>query len=164
MIKTFIWDKYQHFCLDDKTPTQINEIVKNDKEFIITEKDAFVIGLTNVLYTSEVLYKFKQYLLELLINKSFDFAEEDNNNKIISRPYINQQILIQSINSFKSKIPKNWASDDIKFKKELESLPLIYETFIENVKKLVSKEIQEWPCVKCAQVKKIINKLKNEIE
>jgi len=160
MIKTFIWDKYQHFCLDDKPNAEIAAIIAADEEFIINERDAFVIGLTNVLYTPEVLYKFKQFLLETLSNKNFDVEEIDNSGKPKVRSYINRQILIHSCNTFKNKIPKTWIPDDIVFEMELKALPDVYTTFIDGINNLISKEIQDWPCVKCAQVKKIINKLK----
>lgn len=161
MITRFIWDKYQHFCLDDKTSTEIAQIIEDDELFTISEKDAFVIGLTNVLYTPEVVYKLKQFLLEILSNKSFDYDEDvDTDNKIRSRSYINKQILIYSISSFKNKIPKNWSYNDIEFNMGLEQLPTIYDDFIEAVENLDVLSIQDWPCVKCAQVKKIINKLK----
>ena len=53
LIKRFIWDKYKHFCLDDKNTAEINVIIDEDLDFEINEEDAFVIGLTNVIYTEK---------------------------------------------------------------------------------------------------------------
>lgn len=150
LIKRFVWDKYENFCLDGKNTTEINKIIEENSEFEITEEDAFVIGLTNVIYTTEVIYKFKQYLREILDNKNF---EQDK------RLYINRQILLNSIDNFKNKIPKRWTSDDVVFNAELTQLPKIFEIFEKGVNGLTSIVVQEWPCVKYAQVKKIINKL-----
>jgi len=150
LIKRFIWDKYEDFCLDGKNNAEINKIIEDNIEFEITEEDAFVIGLTNVIYTTEVIYKFKQFLREILDNKNF---EQDN------RLYINRQILLDSTHDFKKKIPKKWESDDIAFNNELLQLPQVYETFEKNINNLTTINVQEWPCVKYAQVKKIINKL-----
>jgi hypothetical protein len=150
LIKRFVWDKYQDYILDGKNTADINKIIKDDEEFEISEDDAFVIGLTNVVYTTEVIYKFKQFLREILDNKNF---EQDN------RLYINRQFLLDSIHDFKSKIPKSWVSDDSKFNDELAQLPTVYVAFEKGVNTLVTINVQEWPCVKYAQVKKIINKL-----
>lgn len=150
LIKRFIWDKYKHFCLDEKNAAQINEIIENDLEFEISEEDAFVIGLTNVIYTSEVIYKFKQFLREVLDNKNFDL---DN------RLYINKQIMLDCITDFKNKIPKNWVNNDELFNDQFQKLPNIYLIYEELINNLTTIEIQEWPCIKCTQVKKVINKL-----
>lgn len=150
LIKRFVWDKYEYFILDNKNTAEINKIIEEDAEFEITEEDAFVICLTNVLYTPEVVYKFKQFLREVLDNKSF---EQD------ARQYINRQILLDQISDFKNKIPKRWTSDDDAFNSELAKLPAIYESFEKGVNALVTINVQEWPCVKQAQVKKLINKI-----
>ena len=138
------------YVLDGKNTADINKIIKDDEEFEISEDDAFVIGLTNVVYTTEVIYKFKQFLREILDNKNF---EQDN------RLYINKQFLLNSIQDFKNKIPKGWISDDNRLNEELTQLPDVYTAFEKGVNALITINVQEWPCVKYAQVKKIINKL-----
>lgn len=150
LIKRFVWDKYEYFCLDGKNTADINKIIDENKEFEISEEDAFVIGLTNVIYTTEVIYKFKQFLREILDNKNF---EQDK------RLYINRQILLDCVHDFKNKIPKKWSSDDVVFNNELNQLPDVYVAFDKGVNGLTTINVQEWPCVKYAQVKKIINKL-----
>lgn len=150
LIKRFIWDKYDYFCLDGKNTADINKIIDENLEFEISEEDAFVIGLTNVIFTTEVIYKFKQFLREILDNKNF---EQDH------RLYINRQILLDCIHDFKNKIPKHWNCGDVGFNNELMQLPAIYEVFTTKVLGLVTINVQDWPCVKYAQVKKIINKL-----
>lgn len=150
LIKRFVWDQYVEYVLDGKNTVDINKIIKDDEEFEISEDDAFVIGLTNVVYTTEVIYKFKQFLREILDNKNF---EQDN------RLYINKQFLLNSIQDFKNKIPKGWISDDNKLNEELTQLPDVYAAFEKGVNALITINVQEWPCVKYAQVKKIINKL-----
>ena len=150
LIKRFVWDQYVEYVLDGKNTADINKIIKDDEEFEISEDDAFVIGLTNVVYTTEVIYKFKQFLREILDNKYF---EQDN------RLYINKQFLLNSIQDFKNKIPKGWISDDNRLNEELTQLPDVYTAFEKGVNALITINVQEWPCVKYAQVKKIINKL-----
>ena len=101
LIERFVWDKYEYYCLDGKTSVEISEIISENNEFEIKETDAFVIGLISVIYTDEVIYKFKQFILGILTNKNVEFEK---------RLYIGQQTLLDSLNDFKSKIPKNWKS------------------------------------------------------
>lgn len=150
LITRFIWDKYVYFCLDGMSSADVAALVVADTEFEITENHAFVIGLTNVIYTPEVVYKFKQYLKDILENKCF---EQDN------RRYINKDILTDSIADFKRKIPKNWKSDDPEFNINLNRLEPLYDTFNKLINLLATINVQECMCVKYGSVKKVINKL-----
>ncbi len=159
LVERFIWDKYVYYVLDVnatkenksfKTETEKLELLELNEEFIISEQDAFVIGLTNVIYTPNVIYKFKQYLLDVLNNRNFE---------VDHRLHINRQLLLDNVAAFKHKIPTNFTSSDIEFNIELNKLDLIYIEFVENVNNLITVNVQEWPCVKCGQVKKLINKI-----
>ena len=150
LITRFLWDKYVYFCVDGKNSADIAAVIQADAEFEISERDAFAINLTNVIYTPEVVYKFKQYLKEILENKCF---EQDN------RRYINKDILIDSIADFKSKIPKNWKSDDPEFNHNMAKLDPLYENFQKLISVLATINVQECMCVKYGSVKKVINKL-----
>lgn len=150
LISRFIWDKYEQFCLDGKSNTDKNKIIEDDFEFEISENDAFVIGLTNVIYTNEVIHKFRQHLRYVLENKSF---EQDN------RKYINRQLIINGIAEFKNKIPKTFTSKSNQFNTELSQLPEIYTKFAEAINNLTTITVQECICVKYGQVKKVINKI-----
>jgi len=150
LIERFIWDKYVYFCLNTKNKQEIAEIIEKNEEFQISEEQAFVIGLTCVIYTPNVVHKFKQYIKEIIEHKSFEFE---------NRLHLNKQILIDSARAFKNKIPKNWESTDIEFNLELQKMNDLYDLFIANVNNLLTISIQEWPCVRSGQVKKIINKI-----
>lgn len=150
LISRFIWDTYEYYILDGKSNAEKMKIIEEDQEFDISEEDAFVIGLTNVIYTNEVIYKFKQFLRSILENKHF---EQDN------RKYINRQLLVNCIYSFKNKIPKTYVSKSNQFNTELNQLPEMYTKFVDAVNALTSITVQDCPCVKYGQVKKVINKL-----
>lgn len=150
LIERFIWDKYVYYCLDGVSSTEIKKIINDNIEFEISEKDSFVIGLTNVLYTDEVIYKFKQYLLEIINTRNFELER---------RLYINRQILLDSVNNFKTKIPNEFVAISPEFNLQLNKLDVIYLTFTHWVNELISVNVQDWPCVKCGQVKKLINKI-----
>lgn len=150
LISRFIWDSFDSFVLDGKSNAEKNKIIEEDQEFEITEEQAFVIGLTNVIYTNEVIYKYKQFLRSILENKHF---EQDN------RKYINRQLLINCIYTFKNKIPKTYVSKSNQFNTELQQLPGLYTKFTEAINALTTITVQDCPCVKYGQVKKVINKL-----
>lgn len=158
LIERLLWDNYKTFCLADLKTEEIDKIIEADEEFIITEKDAFVIGLLNVIYTQEVVYKYKQYLREIIDNKSFLF-EDVEPNKTIKRKYITRKILTTNAKAFLKKIPKNYESNNIVFNKQIKMLNDVNEFFINEVKLLEYQIIHDWPCVKYGQVKKIINRI-----
>lgn len=150
LIERFLWDEYEKYCLENKSQQEISDIIKKDQEFKISEQDAFVIGLLCTIYTNEVGYKFKLFLKAILENKSFD---------IDSKYFINRELLIDETKKFEKKIPKDWKSSDSIFNKGLKEIPKTIKEFEDNLRKLPTVSIQDWPCVNYISVKKIINKL-----
>lgn len=176
LIKRFIWDSYEYFCLNTVNKAEVDKIIKEDKEFEISENDAFVIGLTSVIYTDLIVYKFKLYLKEVLENKSFDYAQKaepdpqeneegltDENEEVYTSPklMINKDIMIANAKSFLNKIPKSWntGNESILFIDELNRIPDLTKEFIEKLQKLQTSNINDWQCVKYVSVKKLINKI-----
>lgn len=172
LIKRFIWDRYSYFCLNDKTNAQIDAIIKNDEEFEINENDAFVIGLTNVVYTKEIIYKYKLFLKEGLENKCFDYAanntsSDDNENEEDEEVYtpkklmINKDIMTDFANSFINKIPKSYdiSKEEMYFINQFSKIKELSTLFIQKLDKLPVAVINDWNCVKYVSVKKLINKL-----
>lgn len=175
LIKRFIWDKYETFKLHTKNKAEIDKIIKEDVEFEITEKDAFVIGLTGVIYTDNIVYKLKQFLKEILDNKSFDYVEkvvndpqeheeseegDEDETYIAPKLMINKDIMIDNTKLFLNKIPKSWDynTESVNFIKELAQIPALTKEFIEKIHKLPTTNINEWQCLKYVSVKKLINK------
>ena len=67
--------------------------------------------------------------------------------------------MLDCISEFKNKIPKTWINSDKLFNIQFEKLPEIYINYEELINNLTTTEIQEWPCIKYTQIKKVINKL-----
>lgn len=153
LIRRLVWDKYAYFVLHKVPKSTIKTLIERDEVIELNEEDAFVIGLLNTIYTPELIYKFKQYLREILDNKSFKNKAEND------RLYITKQILINHASKFLSKFPEDWRDSNQQFNNELERLENLCIQFIEDVDLLETTIIQTWPCVKYAQVKKIINKI-----
>ena len=169
LIKRFIWDQYEHFCLHDISNGEIEKIIKEDKEFEISEPDAFVVGLTNVIYSDKVIYKYKIYLKDLLENKSFDAGnpttetnddgEEETFHKV--KMMINKELVINHAKLFFNKLPKTWDSskESNMFNRETAQIPDLSKKLCTIIEKLPTTMIQGWPCVKYISVKKAINKV-----
>lgn len=155
LVERLVWDKYRYFVLDGMNKEDVDKLIEGNEEFIINEKNAFVIGLLNTMYTEEVVYKYKQYLREIIENKSFNYDDVDK--KV--RKYITRKILLTNAVKFKNKIPKVYQSKNNEFNKQVEQLNAVIEFFVSEVKKLEYTIIQDWPCVKYGQVKKIINRI-----
>lgn len=68
LIRRCVWDNYVYYIVgSDK---EAEKILKENKEFIITEREALIIGLLKVIETDNLIFKFNTYTVELLANKS----------------------------------------------------------------------------------------------
>jgi hypothetical protein len=68
IVKYCVWDNYVYYVLgSDKDAEQI---LKENKEFEVSERDALVIGLLKVIETDNLIHKFNSYIMEFLTNKS----------------------------------------------------------------------------------------------
>lgn len=157
LITRFLWDTYVYFCVDKNV--DVAELIRKDEEFEISEKDAFVCGLLCVLYTDEVLYKFKQYLKEVLQNKYFSHENIISDTKIEKIDYINKQVMIDAALEWSNKIPANFNITDIKFKQDFDQSIILIQEFIKQVNAVTPTVIQNFQCIKYAKIKKIINKI-----
>jgi hypothetical protein len=68
IIKRGCWDSYVYYIVGSDKDAQ--EILKENKEFEISERDALIIGLLKVLETENLIHRFNNYIYELLVNKS----------------------------------------------------------------------------------------------
>lgn len=68
LIRRCVWDNYVYYIVgSDK---EAEKILKENKEFSITEREALIIGLLKVIETDNLIFKFNTYTVELLTNKS----------------------------------------------------------------------------------------------
>ena len=102
------------------------KILKENKEFEITEKDALVIGLLKTIETENLIHKFNTYIVDLLSNKSI------NNNQ---QTLLRKRTLETSVDKFLDKFPDYW-TPDLVFKKSLIDLVDYIDTFKKNIEKL----------------------------
>ena len=96
IIKRGCWDSYVYYIVGSEKEAQ--EILKENKEFEISERDALIIGLLKVLETENLIHRFNNYIYELLMNKSS--KHEDL--------LIRKKTLDYAIDKFLDKFPDYW--------------------------------------------------------
>jgi len=96
IIKRCLWNEYKRFCLVGKTEEEINKFIEEDKPFIITEEDSYVIGLLKVVETDNLVHRFKIYIEDILKVRSNLF-----DNKL----YINRNVILNEVKNFKNRFP-----------------------------------------------------------
>jgi hypothetical protein len=96
IIKRGCWDSYVYYIVGSDKEAQ--EILKENKEFEISERDALIIGLLKVIETENLIHRFNNYMYELLMNKSS--KHEDL--------LIRKKVLDSAIDNFLEKFPDYW--------------------------------------------------------
>ena len=124
LIKRCVWDHYVYYVLGSDKEGE--KILKENKEFEITEKDALVIGLLKTIETENLIHKFNTYVVDLLSNKSI------NNNQ---QTLLRKRTLETSVDKFLDKFPDYW-TPDLVFKKSLIELVDYIDIFKKNIEKL----------------------------
>lgn len=99
LIKRCLWNEYKRYCLVDKSEEEVDDIIINDNSFIISEDDAYVIGLLKVVETDNLIHRFKVFIEDLLKVRSNLF-----DNKL----YINRNIIINNVATFKKRFPESY--------------------------------------------------------
>ena len=124
LIKRCVWDHYVYYVLGSDKEGE--KILKENKEFEITEKDALVIGLLKTIETENLIHKFNTYIVDLLSNKSI------NNNQ---QTLLRKRTLETSVDKFLDKFPDYW-TPDLVFKKSLIDLVDYIDIFKKNIEKI----------------------------
>ncbi len=125
IIKRCLWSDYRRFCLKDKNEDEINLIIEEDKPIIISENDAYVIGLLKVVETNNLIHRFNQHMDEFLKIKSSIF-----NGKL----YIIKNFLLYEISDFKKRFPPSF-KPPFDYKRGLDELYVHIEKTLEEIKK-----------------------------
>lgn len=99
IIKRCLWTAYKKFSLRDKSESEIEKIVKEDKLISMDEEMAYVIGLLKVIETDNLTYRFNNHIIDILKIKSTIF-----NNDV----YISVRVIETELNIFKKRFPNYW--------------------------------------------------------
>lgn len=103
IIKRGLWDKYFYYVLKGDSKLA-KELVAKDEEFELNEHDGIVSGLLRQLETFNLIYRFNDYIVELLTNKS---------NTHEGSSYIKIDLLNLKMNEFFDKYPDYWIMNSV---------------------------------------------------
>lgn len=127
LIKRCLWNEYKKYCLVEKSDNEINNIIIDDKPFIISEEDAYVIGLLKIVETDNLVHRFKLHIDDLLKVRSNLF-----DNKL----FINRNLILSDIKEFKNRFPDSF-KPSFEYKLSIEELNLFIDKVfikIDNLK------------------------------
>jgi len=102
IIRRCLWSDYKRFVLKDKSESEIQHIVKENKPITISENDAYAIGLLKTIETDNLIHRFTVHMKDMINIKSNIF---DKN------VYLSVRIVENELESFKKRFPEYWDAD-----------------------------------------------------
>jgi len=103
IIERALWHKYQDLDLEDHKQEEIDEIIKENKEFEITERDALVINLIKCIETNNLKHRLNQHLLHMISVRSTDVS--NGTKKVLS---ITKKTVENELTNFLKNFPPAW--------------------------------------------------------
>ena len=73
IVKRCLWDSYTYYVVGSEKEAE--KILKENKEFELSERDAIVIGLLKVMETDNLIHRFNDYLTHFLTVRSLKDKE-----------------------------------------------------------------------------------------
>ena len=104
IIRRCLWSDYKRFVLKDKSDQEIQLLVKENKPIVLSENDAYAIGLLRVIETDNLVHRFTVHMKEMINIKSTIF---DKN------VYMSVKIVENELESFKKRFPEYWVADTV---------------------------------------------------
>ena len=98
IVKRCLWDSYTYYVVGSEKEAE--KILKENKEFELSERDAIVIGLLKVMETDNLIHRFNDYLTHFLTVRSLKDKEGI---------FIKKKSLENNIDKFLDKFPDYWA-------------------------------------------------------
>jgi hypothetical protein len=104
LIRRCLWSDYKRFVLKDKSEQEIQNLLKENKPTVLSENDAYAIGLLKVIETDNLIHRFTVHMKEMINIKSTIF---DKN------VFISVKIIENELESFKKRFPEYWLADTV---------------------------------------------------
>ena len=127
LVRRCLWDHYVYYVVGSDKEGE--RILKENKEFEMSEREALVVGLLKVIETDNLIHKFNSYLVDFLANKSIN-----NNNQVLIR----KKALEIFVDKFLDKFPDYWIPNSV-YKQSLSELV----DYIDDFKIKIEKRIQK---------------------
>lgn len=125
IIKRCLWSDYKRFVLKKQTEEEIKQIIDENKPIVLSENDAYVIGLLKVIETDNLIHRFVVHMKDVINIKSNIF---DKN------VYLSVRIVENELDNFKKRFPEYWEANSV-YEKSIFELG----EFINNLKELVEE-------------------------
>ena len=149
LVRRCLWDHYVYYVVGSDKEGE--KILKENKEFEMSERDALVIGLLKVIETDNLIHKFNSYLVDFLANKSIN-----NNSQVLIR----KKALEIFVDKFLDKFPDYWIPNSV-YKQSLSELVDYIDDFKIKIEKLdvqkVSDQFGTYEFVVSNNVKKLLS-------
>jgi len=104
IIRRCLWSDYKRFILKDKSEQEIKILIQENKPVVLSENDAYAIGLIKVIETDNLIHRFTVHMKEMINIKSTIF---DKN------VYMSFKIVENELESFKKRFPDSWVPDTV---------------------------------------------------
>lgn len=152
IIKRCLWSRYRKFVLD-KTDENIEEVITKNEPFLLSENDAYVIGLLKIIETDRLTHRFNIDMDDFLKIKSFINVD---------RVVINKSSILKEIIEFKDRFPVDY-KPDIVYEKSISELKEWINYIYKRIDELetipaILKDGKTYTCVLSNDVKRILTK------
>jgi hypothetical protein len=97
IMKRCLWDSYVYYIVGSDKEGE--KLLKENKEFELSERDAIVIGLLKVIETDNLVHRFNDYITHFLTVRSL--KEKEN-------LWIRKKAIETAIDKFYEKFPDYW--------------------------------------------------------
>lgn len=124
IVRRCLWDSYVYYVVGSEKESE--RILKENKEFELSERDAIVIGLLKVMETDNLIHRFNDYLTHFLTVRSM--KDKDNF-------FIKKKSLETSIEKFLDKFPDYW-TPPANYKTGIKDLVVYIEDLKEKIEKI----------------------------
>jgi hypothetical protein len=124
IVKRCLYDSWAYYIVGSSKEAE--RLLKENKEFELSERDAIVIGLLKVIETDNLIHRFNDYLIHFVTVRSVKEKESF---------LIKKKSIETAINLFLDKFPEAW-QPTYSFKTGLEDLVKYVDNLTKNLEKL----------------------------
>jgi len=124
LVKRCLWDTYTYYVVGSEKEAE--QLLKENKEFELSERDGIVIGLLKVMETDNLIHRFNDYMIHFLTVKSI--KEKDD---VLTR----KKSLEIAIDKFRDKFPEYW-NPAINYVNALKDLDVYIKVFKSKISDL----------------------------
>ena len=124
IVKRCLWDSYTYYVVGSEKEAE--KILKENKEFELSERDAIVIGLLKVMETDNLIHRFNDYLTHFLTVRSLKDKEGI---------FIKKKSLENNIDKFLDKFPDYW-TPSVNYISSLKDLVEYIDNLRDEIEKL----------------------------